>query len=169
MKNPGTLNLILASFFAHFFILFFMSTSTKDEPVKIDVSYVNTTKNDSTGQKPLKPHTPRKSLNPGKGDTSSENSEKVDLTDYGNRLKVLVDPIWIRNVRHIDKDFYILVSILVEKNGTIKSIKIIKSSGYVELDELAIQTFREVGKFPQPPEIVVQKGIEWELSYMEGK
>ncbi len=118
-------------------------------------------------QKPILSTSP-KLLIPGKGAGKPHQPEKVDMSDYANRLKAAVDPIWYNHVHlleaHLLKKYTTIVLLFPDKHGNIVHIKVVKGSGDSTLDALAIQTFREVGQIPIPPESLIKEGIEWEFT-----
>ncbi len=170
------MNYLPQSLFIHaafaFIVLHLPAVNTSSGVNKIDIDFV------AKDQKPLFPTTSAKSLKQGKHDTSKEKGpkkgvntpaqeqkgEKVDLTDYANRLKIVVDPVWVRNIGPARPAFTVEVFINVDKAGNIGELRIIKSSGFVDVDRIAITTFREVGVLPIPPEILVKEGIIWAFS-----
>ncbi len=91
------------------------------------------------------------------------------MTDYANRLKAVVDPVWVGHIEplraHLKKHYEIIILLSVDKRGNIYRVKIKKGCGDTFYDELAIQTFREIGTIPIPPELVVKDGIEWTLNF----
>ncbi len=156
------LQCLLFSFCCHFVLLVLLAHDfSKDNTPSIEVTMIE---NEKKSQKPLKPEYPGKPLIPGPGEGSDQKDEKIDLTDYANQVKLKVDPVWVRNIKGFNKKFYLEVLLLIDKRGSIISVKVIKSSGYVELDECAVATFREVANLPIPPKKVVEGGITWELS-----
>lgn len=118
-------------------------------------------------QAPILP-TLAKPLILGRGGGKVYKEQKVDMTQYANQLKAAVDPVWYSHVHglesHLLKKYTTIVLLFPDKHGNIKSMKIVKGSGDEMLDTLAIQTFREVGQIPIPPESLIKEGIEWEFT-----
>lgn len=126
--------------------------------------------------------TPVKSLKTGKrskGTTVKSKGKVADLAknvsapppnllDYGDKIKMIVDPLWFAKVKPFlpNLNTYIATIILIkfDKYGNILSVKIVKSSGFREIDQIALDTLREIGKLPEPPASLIQDGIEWEFS-----
>lgn len=163
--KPSIFEIILFSGVFHLGLLLFISSApevnTIEGNTKIEVEIYPKT---SKSQKPLKNSFIRKSLIPRPGPTNTKKDDKIDLTDYANQLKAVVDPVWVRNIQGVHKNYSLICLIFVSRSGSIRSVKVIKSSGYADIDQIAVNTFREVGTLPQPPDIIVEKGIEWELS-----
>ncbi len=135
------------------------------------------------GGKVLLPTTPRKPLKSGKPISGSEKGVKVgtdkpntpsapgpevDINDYAMMLKRQFDPIWYSNIQEFrgrGHKFYTEVLIRINKDGKILQVGILTSSGFKEVDQIAVNTFREVGQLPpNPPAIAVTDGIIWEFS-----
>lgn len=163
------MNYLLTSTFIHAGILLGLcytpvsvNTSGGD---KVEVKIVEKTK--KLDQAPILP-TSRKPLIPGPGAGKSEKHEEVDMTDYANQLKAAVDPVWVAKIEpfrsNLSRTYQIIVLLFPDIHGKVVSIRIVKSSGNRSLDALAIQTFREVGQLPKPPESLVKEGIEWEFT-----
>lgn len=163
------MNYLLTSTFIHAGILLSLcytpvsvNTSGGD---RVEVKIVEKTK--KLDQAPILP-TSRKPLIPGPGAGKAEKHEQVDLTDYANQLKAAVDPVWYSHVHGLEgklsQRLTTIVLLFPDMYGKVVSIRIVKSSGNKSLDALAIQTFREVGQLPKPPESLVKEGIEWEFT-----
>lgn len=170
------MNYFVTSFLIHFAMLialYYIGPAGGKPGAQVEVTLIE------KDQKPYFPPTPRKPLKPGKPTEDGEKGpkpgdkvlpdaprgEEVDLSDYASRLKVMVDPVWIKNAKqHFDKIFTLEVLINVNKSGIIINTKVIKSSGYFEVDQIALATFEEIGTFPTPPEVLVAEGIIWTLS-----
>lgn len=160
------MNYITYSIVLHFilaFILIHHSESSKTIGQQASTTELSLRE---VGGKPLTPTTPSQTETSTQGAKPRHSAApEVDLSVYANQLKVLVDPKWVQNSVGFNKRKYSLeVLILVLANGNIKSIKVIKSSGYLDLDETAIATLREVGSFPPPPSAVIKDGLIWEFS-----
>lgn len=161
---------LLASIFIHGALLlglyFSPEVNTSGGADKIAVEIIEKKKMD---QKPFILPSPTKPLIPGKDGAKAEKHEQIDIKDYGDQLKVLVDPVWVSNLEpykaQLTKTYEIIVLLSVDKYGKITNITIQKGSGVRKLDQLAINTFREIGSVPKPPEVVVKDGIEWTLTF----
>lgn len=179
--KPSIIETIPISTILHLGLLLFVAqvpeVNTLPEVTKIEINYSN-------GQKPLKsqsPHKYAKSLETkdksvkshindlGSGSNQEEN-EPIDLTEYANRVKLKVDPIWIRKITpYLGKysgKLYLEILVRITNTGKITSTKILKSSGNVNVDRLAIDTFKEANTLPKPPKSkeILEQGIIWEFT-----
>jgi len=57
------------------------------------------------------------------------------------------------------------LEVVVKPNGEIKSVNLLKSSGFKDFDEAAIQAFRQARLFPNPPQGMVKEDGLIRLSY----
>lgn len=173
-------NFLVTSFLIHFVLIAFLfnfnaSSGTSSIEVEIREKRPPAIKSGRSTyiRKPLKSH---KSNNTKSGELEKKNTpdenvvKKQDVTyeDYAQTLKTKVDPIWVRNVEGLTKHhqkYFLEVLLLIDKRGNIISSRVITPSGYSNIDECAIATFREVATLPVPaPEQVYTKGIIWEFS-----
>lgn len=152
------------------FLIMHMSPVNTSSGEKIEVTIVETDAKvlfPPTPDKPAKQGqpSPQEEKGPKSGSISSPDTPpapEIDLTEYANQLKVLIDPIWYSNIKpYLGKHFFTEVLIFVDNSGRIKEVKVIKSSGYKEIDKIAVDTFYDVGTLPNPPEIVIKEGIIW--------
>ncbi len=153
-------NYLLVSFLAHSVLLLsFWGAPDFRNTSPVEVKFVEKAE---VKQKAQNLPTSGKPLIPG-----PERKEKIK--NYGELLKSIVDPIWVSKVDGLrgqrNKVYEIIVLLSVSKSGIINSIRIGKSSGVASFDALAIETFREIGRIPNPPESVVEHGIEWSLVF----
>lgn len=136
----------------------------KDGKVLFPPTSAKSAKPRSTGIKDTKG--PKSGKN-GKVNTP-RSSDSIDLSTYANQLKVVVDPVWYRNIApylgKTGKNYFTEVLIFLDKSGNVRSVKILKSSGYSEVDQVALNTFREIATLPKPPEVLVKEGIIWTFS-----
>lgn len=167
------LNYILTSFFFHVALMLALVYTVPvniSSGEKIEVNIVETPK--FHRQPPILNYS-RKYAEPGDGPSSSKKVEKIDMTDYANQLKALVDPIWYAKIKryHLPPTVFLSTEVLIfpDKYGMIISVKVIKSSGSWDFDQLAVQALREVKQIPKPPDSLVKEGIEWEFSNGERK
>lgn len=170
------LNYLLTSFFLHAILLLALyyyapgtaSASKAGGAEKIEVTVKE--KREALKFKPQAPILPKRSkrIEHGPGEGSKGNDQKVDLTDYGNQLKAVVDPVWIAKIAplNLPATLFLLTEVLLfpDRYGNIISVKVIKSSGSRDFDQLALDALREVRQIPQPPESLVKEGIIWEFS-----
>lgn len=163
------LNYLLTSFFFHAGIMLALLYTVPVNTSSSERIEVNIVQAHKFHQQPPILSTSPKYAKHGDGGGKAKKLEKVDLTDYGNRLKSIVDPVWVGHIRpyqaHIIHKYEIIVLLSVDKHGNIYRIHLKKSSGDTFFDDLAIQTFREIGSVPIPPESVIKDGIEWSLTF----
>jgi TonB family protein len=162
------LNYLLTSSFIHAIIIMglisvpVVNTSSND---KLEVNIVEKSK--FHPQPPLLSYS-RKSLKVGNGEPAGKKVEKIDLTDYANQLKALVDPIWYSKIMqyHLPPTLFLSTIVLIypDKYGMILSVKILKSSGNRGFDQLALDALHEVKQIPKPSDLLVKEGIEWDFS-----
>jgi TonB family protein len=139
--------------------------TSSSEKIEIEVNTRPAPKKPKMDQKPLFPATPSKPSTEGRGEQATKETEILDLSEYGDQVKVIVDPVWVKNITpHLGRPFHIEVFILPDVHGNIKQIKILKSSGNPKIDSIALQTFREVGQIPAPPPHLTKEGIIWDFS-----
>lgn len=120
-------------------------TKSEDTPIKADKGTKRSNDNKPPGQK----------------------GPPVDMSVYANQIKVKVDPVWYRNIqpylrscRTLNNEIFISVS----NDGRISNVSVFKSSGNRDFDRIALDTLREVGSLPKPPEVLVTEGIIWSFS-----
>jgi TonB family protein len=116
-----------------------------------------------------KTETSRKYAKLGPGAKSHQKTEKVDMTEYANRLKAIVDPRWVEKIQPYQSKlkhvYEIIILLSVDFHGNVYRVTVKKSSGDQFFDDLAVQTFREIGTIPIPPKSLVKDGIEWSLVF----
>lgn len=162
-------NYLLASTFIHSAILlglcFSPDSLITSGTTKVEVNIIQKTKKQETA--PLL-HTPSKLLNTGTGTGGRKIEAKIDMTDYANQLKAVVDPVWVRKIapyrNKFNRSYTTIVLIFPDRSGRIVLSRVIQSSGLPGLDNMALQTFREIGSIPIPPEALVKEGIIWEFT-----
>ncbi len=158
------INYLLTSFFLHAIILagLLFSPVSLNTSAKIEVNIVENHKKQESP--PLLPTSP-KSLIPSREGGKVTKHQEIDMSEYANQLKAIVDPIWYRNIHEFinkpHKRFITIVLLFLDNSGSIKSVRVVKRSGNSSFDNLAIQTFRESGQLPIPPELLIKEGIEW--------
>ena len=105
----------------------------------------------------------------GRGESGQQKTPKIDLKDYADQIKVIVDPVYYNRIQPYltqnNVHYTTLCLIFVDKYGMIVSIKVIESSGRKDIDQVAIDTFNQVKSLPKPPTLVIEKGIEWEFKF----
>lgn len=99
---------------------------------------------------------------------------------YYNRIKEKIRQHWeptirenvrmaIRRGRSIasTRDRVTRVLITLDKDGTLLQVQVLGESGIVELDEAAVQAFREAAPFPNPPQGMIEQDgyirIRWDF------
>jgi TonB family protein len=159
-------NYLLTSGLIHLAILLSLCLSPElniPEASKVQVTLIQKEQNG-----PILPsyRKPLKLLGSGFG---GKKVQKVDMTAYANQLKALVDPRWVEKIEpyqsKLNHQYEIIVLLSVDKHGNIYRVTVKKGSGDQFFDNLAVQTFREIGTVPIPPESVVKDGIEWSLVF----
>jgi TonB family protein len=168
------INYLLTSFFIHaaFFLSLYYSvpqaTTSKAGGEKIEVNIREVPKFHL--QAPILPqHDKYAKHGPGPGARGKE--QKVDMTEYGNQLKAVVDPVWLSKVQplNLPTKLFLATEVLLfpDTYGNIISMKILTPSGSKDFDQLALEALREVKQIPKPPESLVKEGIRWEFSVGE--
>jgi TonB family protein len=181
--KPDTLETICFSFILHLGLLLSFSRSPEvNTPPKIEVTVVEKS---SSGQKPLKPPSSSKraksldtenksaksNINELGTKESAEENEPVDLSEYANRVKIKIDPIWTRKIRPYLRDhtqnINLEVLVKINSHGRITAATILKTSGNVNVDKIALDTFREANSLPKPPNSkeILEDGIIWEFNF----
>ena len=162
------INHLLTSFFFHVGVLLAL-LYTMPVPMstgeKIEVNIRESSKQHF--QAPILP-SGRKSLIRGEGAGTHKKTPEVDMTEYANQLKAVVDPVWVGKIRplNLPSNVFLLTEVLLfpDKYGNIIKVKVIKSSGSRDFDKLALDALREVKQIPKPPESLVKEGIIWSFS-----
>lgn len=166
MNKSRSLDFILFSLLTHGILLGLLTlpnvNTSSAAKVEIELREVNTTESKESLQKPMKPPTSSKYANRGEHGSNSKENEEIDLTEYSNRVKIVVDPVWVRNINPlVGERFYVEVFVLPDVNGNIKEIKILKLNGNAKIRQIIERTFREVGILPTPPKAISEQGIIW--------
>jgi TonB family protein len=95
----------------------------------------------------------------------------IKLEDYADELKAKVDPIWYAKMQPIipklSRVYTTNVLLFLDKYGNVRSVKIMQSSGRSDIDQAALETFKEVGRLPKPPESLIKEGIIWDFTVSE--
>jgi len=163
------LNYILTSLGLHAALLFILVYGQPVNTLRSDTIEVNILDKSKIHHQPPILNYSRKYVKSRSGVYGGKKVEKIDMSSYANRLKALVDPVWVGHIQpyqaHLLKNYEIIVLLSVDKRGSIYRVGIKKSSGDSFFDNLAVQTFREIGTIPIPPESVVKDGVEWSLIF----
>jgi protein TonB len=72
-------------------------------------------------------------------------------------LKERIQRLYNRGVELPNSDVITKLEIILNKNGEISKISIVRNSGYIDLDEAAIKAFERASPFPNPPSGMVEK------------
>lgn len=164
----STVDYIIASFFLHAMVILaivYTSPAKSGGADKIEVNIVQKQKS-----RPAAPilSTSRKYAKHGPGEGAKGKDEKIDLTEYANQLKAIVDPIWVSKLKNFrsTKNTFLATEVLIfpDKYGNIVSVRVVKSSGSPAFDKLALDAVREARQIPKPSDLLVKEGIIWEFS-----
>lgn len=149
-------------------ILFYPINIIKDGPIEVNIiqkssKFIKNHKSSTflpSRVKPLKTH---------KGDFGTKKTPKIDLKDYADHLKAIIDPVYYNKIlpylTQNNLHLRTICLLFVNERGMILSVKIIESSGRKDIDQVALDTFNQVKSLPKPPTLVLQKGIEWEFKF----
>jgi TonB family protein len=108
------------------------------------------------------------------------NTKEFAFFSYYQRVRQQLESFWepglrdqikkmLDRGRHIasDKEHATHLLVILNGEGMITQIKIIETSGYVDLDQAAINAFNRAGPFPNPPKGMVEADgtvkVEWEF------
>lgn len=72
-------------------------------------------------------------------------------------LKERIQKLYNRGIDLPNSDVITKLAIVLNKNGEISKISIIRNSGYIDLDQAAIKAFERASPFPNPPSGMVEK------------
>jgi TonB family protein len=110
------------------------------------------------------------------GDLTHLNTVEYKFYGYYYRIKQKLEGFWGRSVREkaeilagkgrmiSDQELITALRITMNQDGEIVDVVILGSSGVLELDQAAIESFNEAGPFPNPPKDLIVDGrviIEW--------
>ncbi|MSP19150.1 MAG: energy transducer TonB [Bdellovibrionales bacterium] len=118
-------------------------------------------------------------LNVDRGEQTLLATREYKFFGYYQRIKELLRQYWKPNIEHqmariwgkgkqINEDELVTrVLVLLDENGGITKISKLASSGYLELDEAAVQAFQSAGPFPNPPKAMLDEDglvrINWDF------
>ena len=103
------------------------------------------------------------------GDETLLNSRSFKFAGFLNRVKETVGRVWVQKVQaeagkrdpsgqlYSYKDRRTVVEFTLDKAGEITDVKVAGSSGVPYLDEVAVDAFRVVQRFPNPPPGLIQE------------
>lgn len=133
---------------------------------------VNIVERQLPDQKPADSPTLAKPLIPGHGVKSQQKAPKFEIIDYGDKLKTIVDPVFIRKITDAglqnSPNLTTIVLLFLDKDGILISMKVTSSSGNSNFDNAAVSSIKEIRQFPIPPESLIKDGITWEFSTGQG-
>jgi len=103
------------------------------------------------------------------GDETLLNSRSFKFAGFLNRVKETVGRVWVQKVQdaagkrdptgqlYSYKDRRTVVEFTLDKSGEITDVKVAGSSGVPYLDEVAVDAFKVVQRFPNPPPGLIQE------------
>jgi len=98
------------------------------------------------------------------GDRVALNSLEIKYADYVNRIRRLVNFYWSQNLDNLPRSVHLVkpkyltvVDVVLDGDGALESINIIRDSGSGPIDNCVLEAFRIAGPFPNPPEQLVAK------------
>ena len=111
------------------------------------------------------------------GDETLLNSRSFKFAGFLNRVKETVGRVWVQKVQaeatkrdptgqlYSYRDRRTVVEFTLDKQGEITDVKVAASSGVQYLDEVAVDAFRIVQRFPNPPPGLLQENGEVKLPF----
>ncbi len=111
------------------------------------------------------------------GDETLLNSRSFKFAGFLNRVKETVGRVWVQRVQdeagkrdptgqlYSYRDRRTVVEFTLDKQGEITEVKVAASSGVQYLDEVAVDAFRIVQRFPNPPPGLLQENGEVKLPF----
>lgn len=98
------------------------------------------------------------------GDRVALNSIEIKYADYVLRIRRLVNFYWSQNLDNLPRSvalvkpkYETVVDVVLDGNGALESIVVIKGSSSEPIDNCVIEAFRIAGPFPNPPEQLIAK------------
>lgn len=98
------------------------------------------------------------------GDRVALNTKEYLYASYINRIRRLVNFYWEQNVdnlphsvRLVRSAYTTTTSVVLDGDGALEIIEIVKASGSDELDDCVERAFKMAGPFPNPPAGLVEK------------
>lgn len=111
------------------------------------------------------------------GDMTNLNTVEYQYYGFYHRIKQKLEQFWGRSLydkaeqmaksgRRVpaSEDLITSLQVTLDQSGEILAVRIIGTSGIKELDDAAIESFREAGPFPNPPKGLIRNGkvtLEW--------
>ncbi|OCC15338.1 Ferric siderophore transport system, periplasmic binding protein TonB [Dissulfuribacter thermophilus] len=126
-------------------------TKTEKIPLKrlkIEEHQIKKTENQKLISKPKPPN--HSHLQTKKGASISQKGVK----DYFSKIRMIIEKHkhYPRRARVLGREGMVQVSFTIEKNGTVRDLKIKKNSGFKDLDKAALKTIAASSPFPPPPD-----------------
>lgn len=111
------------------------------------------------------------------GDTTHLNTVEYKYYGFYHRIKQKLEQFWGRSLqdkseqlaragRRVPASEELITSLQVtlDSSGEVLAVRIIGTSGIKELDDAAVESFKEAGPFPNPPKGLIRDGkvtLEW--------
>lgn len=118
-------------------------------------------------------------LNVDRGERTLLSTREYKFFGYYQRIKELLRQYWKPNIEHQmarlwgkgkqvkEDELTTRVLVLLDEAGKISKISKLASSGYIELDDAAIQAFQTAAPFPNPPKAMLDEDgfvrINWDF------
>jgi len=118
-------------------------------------------------------------LNVDRGERTLLSTREYKFFGYYQRIKDLLRQYWKPNIEHqmarlwgkgkqVKEDELVTrVLVLLDENGNLSKISKLASSGYIELDEAAVEAFQAAAPFPNPPRAMLDEDgfvrINWDF------
>jgi protein TonB len=118
-------------------------------------------------------------LNLDRGERTLLSTREYKFFGYYQRIKDLLRQYWKPNIEHqmarlwgkgkqVKEDELVTrVLVLLDENGKLTKISKLASSGYIELDEAAVEAFQAAAPFPNPPKAMLDEDgfvrINWDF------
>jgi protein TonB len=106
------------------------------------------------------------------------NTAEFKYYGYFSRMRDKVRHYWVNNIQNAalktymvgrplagDMDHETRVILTLGEEGQIKTVKVLKSSGNLDLDKATVDAFMQSGPFPNPPKDLLKKNNEIEVSW----
>ena len=99
------------------------------------------------------------------GDSAEQLSNKYRAENFAYIKKIIEENLsYPRRAQRMGWSGRVVVSFDVAKNGHVRDIRIVKSSGFELLDSNLVETIRKVEPFPRPPiSVTLKMPITYEL------
>jgi TonB family protein len=111
------------------------------------------------------------------GEGTFLNARGFKFASYLNRVKETVGRVWAQKVQDAQmkrdptgriysfKDRRTVVEYVIDKDGEVKDVKVEDSSGVGYLDEVAVDAFKQVQRFPNPPAGLINEDGTVKMSF----